>query len=90
MLLDTKRTHKRSDSANSHSQSPGNTARDGEEQLICAHGGHGEISSPVGLEKAQRLGRFFPSGEPLLALQPESQGFVHLQPEVLSTGSREK
>lgn len=32
----------------------------------------------------------FPSREPLLAPQPESQGFVHLQPEVLDTGSRKK
>jgi len=45
---------------------------------------------PHGAGKGTQTWEIFPSTEPLLALQPESQLSAHLQPEVLGTGSGEK
>lgn len=83
VLQDSKRTPKHSDSANSHSQRPGNTARDGEEQPARAH--CEKKSSPVALEKAQRFS--FPRNGCWLG---RVTGSVQRQPEVLGAGSREK
>lgn len=83
--MDIKRTHKHSDSANSRSQSPGNTARDGERAQMP----WGNFF-PRGAGKGTETREIFPSTESLLALQPESWASVHQQPEVLGTGSGEK